>query len=73
MSGRYLDLLQHQSRIIIVSGQGAFEAPDASRRIAATLAAKGIPHLLDLWGHDVNHDWPWWRKMLPQCVERLGY
>ena len=73
MSGQYLDLLQHHSRIIIISGQGAFEAPNASRSFAAILAAKGIPHVLDLWGHDVNHDWPWWRKMLPQCVERLGY
>jgi esterase/lipase superfamily enzyme len=21
--------------------------------------------VLDLWGADVNHDWPWWRRMLP--------
>jgi len=20
--------------------------------------------LLDLWGYDVNHDWPWWKKMI---------
>ncbi len=29
------------------------------------LWTKGIPHNLDMWGADVNHDWPWWRKMLP--------
>lgn len=73
LEGHYLHLLRHESRICIVSGQGAFEAPDASRRLADVLRAKGIPHQLDLWGHDVNHDWPWWRKMLPFCVERLGY
>jgi hypothetical protein len=23
-------------------------------------------------GDDVIHDWPWWRKMLPHDLERLG-
>jgi esterase/lipase superfamily enzyme len=32
------------------------------------LSGKGIPHTVDLWGHDVNHDWPWWRKMLPHYL-----
>ena len=73
LTGGYLERLQRDSRICIVSGQGAYEVPDASRRLASALAARGIPHLLDLWGNDVNHDWPWWRKMLPHCVERLGY
>jgi esterase/lipase superfamily enzyme len=46
--------------------------PDASRRFAAKLAAKGIPHNLDVWGWDVNHDWVWWRRMLPLVLgERL--
>lgn len=27
---------------------------------------------LDMWGHDVDHDWPWWRKMLPYYLESLG-
>jgi esterase/lipase superfamily enzyme len=58
----------------IISGQGAYEAPHASVRLAHALAAKGIPHNLDLWGHDVNHDWPWWRRMLPHYIgERVGW
>ena len=24
--------------------------------------AKNIPIWVDLWGHDVNHDWNWWYK-----------
>jgi hypothetical protein len=24
----------------------------------------GVPVLLELWGFDVNHDWPWWKKMI---------
>ena len=72
LGGHSLDLLR-QARILILSGQGAYEAPDASRKLSRLLADKGIPHELDLWGHDVNHDWPWWRKMLPYAVDRLGF
>ncbi len=36
------------------------------------LDRKGVGHIFDLWGHDVNHDWPWWRKMLPHYLERVG-
>ncbi len=56
----------------MLSGQGAYEAPDASRRLAEVLGLKGIPHILDLWGHDVRHDWPSWRQMLPYHLGRLG-
>jgi esterase/lipase superfamily enzyme len=70
---RALDLLRN-SRIHIVTGQGAYEHPDSSIRFSQALWSKGIPHQLDLWGHDVNHDWPWWRKMLPYSLaERVGW
>jgi len=26
--------------------------------------AKGIPVWVDLWGHDVKHDWDWWYKQV---------
>lgn len=71
LSGPYLDLLQQRSRIVIVTGQGAYEAPDNSRRFSEILNVKAIPHVLDLWGHDVRHDWPWWRKMLPYHLEKM--
>jgi esterase/lipase superfamily enzyme len=72
LDGPYLDLLRRACRIVIVTGQGAWEAPDASRRFSALLDAKGIPHVLDVWGHDVNHDWPWWRRMLPHHLATIG-
>ena len=25
----------------------------------------------DIWGGEVNHDWPWWLKMLPYFLEKL--
>lgn len=71
LAGQYLDDLRHRCRIILVSGQGAYEAPGESKRLSEALGRKGVPHVLDLWGHDVNHDWPWWRRMLPHYVENL--
>ncbi len=61
----HLRNLQKADSIVIVTGQGAFEAPDRSRELSGVLHSKGIPHLLEMWGHDVKHDWEWWRKMLP--------
>jgi esterase/lipase superfamily enzyme len=60
-----LSQLRAKQHIYIVSGQGAYENPDGSRQLAGILAAKGVPHELDLWGFDMPHDWPTWRKMLP--------
>ncbi len=73
MTGWPLDQLRHHARIILTTGQGAYEAPDASRQMATILGSKGIPHRLDVWGHDVNHDWPWWRRMLPYFLYEMGY
>ena len=58
-----------QGRIIMATGQGDYEDPDANRRFSDLLFSKSIPHELDLWGHDVKHDWPTWRKMLPHFLE----
>ena len=32
-------------------------------RLSEIMTAKSIPHLLDVWGDDAGHDWPWWREM----------
>jgi esterase/lipase superfamily enzyme len=60
----YLPLLRQKQHIYIVTGQGAYENPDASRRLSGILSTKGIPHQLDLWGYDMPHDWPTWRSMM---------
>lgn len=67
----HLPILQRADAIFILSGQGSYEAPERSRHLSDLLRAKNIPHTLDLWGYDVNHDWPWWRKMLPQTLDKL--
>jgi esterase/lipase superfamily enzyme len=73
LEGGPLDTLRNHSRIVLATGQGAYEAPHASRNFSGILHRKGIPHWLDIWGNDVNHDWPWWSKMLPHFRARRGY
>lgn len=68
----YLDRY-HQSAIIICVGQGAWEeeAIYDTRAMDHILRAKGIPAWVDFWGHDVNHDWPWWYQQMNRFLERL--
>lgn len=68
--GRQLDLLR-RSQIAVCVGQGAWEEPmiEDTRALEIILRSKGIPAWIDVWGHDVDHDWPWWRKMLPHFLE----
>jgi esterase/lipase superfamily enzyme len=67
----YLPILRQADSIYILSGQGSYEDPKRSQQLSDILTAKGIPHTLDLWGPDVNHDWPWWRKMLPHVLGKI--
>ena len=64
----YLDHIRN-GKIIIATGSGAYEDPQANRRFSEVLWNKGIWHELDIWGEDVTHDWPTWRKMLPHFIE----
>jgi esterase/lipase superfamily enzyme len=70
---RTLDLYR-RARITFAVGQGAWEEDCLAdtRALQAVLEAKGVPAWFDYWGPDVNHDWPWWRKMLPYFLERMG-
>jgi esterase/lipase superfamily enzyme len=56
-----------RSRIIICTGQGAWEEAMMADAHAMQdiLSRKNIPAWVDYWGYDVNHDWPWWRRQLP--------
>jgi esterase/lipase superfamily enzyme len=64
LGGHDLHLLRQKRRIYVVTGQGQWENPNASRRLSGILHQKGIPHELDLWGYDMPHDWPTWREMM---------
>jgi esterase/lipase superfamily enzyme len=64
--------LIREKQIIISTGQGAYEDPGASSELSAILHKKEISHWLDLWGFDISHDWPTWKKMLPYYLESVN-
>jgi esterase/lipase superfamily enzyme len=68
----YMDLYR-QSKILIVVGQGAWEGPlvASTQKLEGVLRSKGIPARVEYWGHDVDHDWPWWFKMVEHYVPQL--
>ncbi|MDX1665833.1 MAG: esterase, partial [Saprospiraceae bacterium] len=53
-----LSRMRQSNHLHIVTGSGAWENPEASRRFSGVLHQKGIPHELDVWGGDMAHDWP---------------
>ena len=75
LHGDHLEWLRHHVRLTLVCGQGMWEdttgALNSTRTLAGLLAGKGIPHELDVWGYDVAHDWPWWRRQLPHHLHRM--
>jgi esterase/lipase superfamily enzyme len=66
----YLENIRKSNHIHIMTGQGNYEDPSASRRFSQILRDKGIGHDLDVWGHDMPHDWQTWRAMLPYILEK---
>jgi len=69
---KILNMLRNKS-IVIASGQGSYEDPNASRELSGILHSKGIEHWLDLWGFDMPHDWPTWRQMLPYFLGNMDF
>jgi esterase/lipase superfamily enzyme len=69
-----LDLFR-QSDIIVCVGQGAWEDPmlEDAYALKRILEDKQIPAWIDIWGYDVNHDWPWWRRMMPYFLSNLEF
>lgn len=62
------------AQIHLLTGQGQWEVPAQTTRFSDLLRQKGIDHRLDIWGHDVAHDWPSWQRMLELVLrERLGW
>jgi esterase/lipase superfamily enzyme len=75
LEGEHLDWLRGRVSLLLVCGQGQWEdttgALESTRAFASSLAAKGIPHELDLWGDDVPHDWPSWSNQLAHHLQRF--
>jgi esterase/lipase superfamily enzyme len=75
LSGDHLEWLRGQASLLLVCGQGQWEdttgALASTRRFGELLGEKGIRHEVDLWGHDVPHDWPSWRRQLAHHLPRF--
>jgi esterase/lipase superfamily enzyme len=68
--GDQLDRLRRRFAILAY-GQGRWESPEESWRMAGVLGAKGVPNRVDPWGPEWDHDWPTWRRMLPLYLDEL--
>jgi esterase/lipase superfamily enzyme len=75
LGGDHLDWLRTRLSFLLLCGQGQWEdttgALESTKRFSALLGEKGIRHELDLWGHDVPHDWPSWRAQLAHHLPRF--
>ena len=74
LSGGVLQRIQAHSGATLVVGQGAHEGRCLPETIqmAGVLKRQGIDARLDVWGHDVSHEWVWWRRQLVHHLPRLA-
>ena len=70
MEGPQLETLR-QRRVILASGEGEWEDIGESWAVAEVLGQKGVPNRVDSWGPAFKHDWPTWRRMLPQYLDEV--
>ena len=68
--GPQLDMLRRRF-VLLATGQGRWEDPAETWRLAGVLGDKGVPNRVDAWGVEWDHDWPTWRAMLPQYLDEL--
>ncbi len=68
----YIDLYNSRKMLFVV-GQGAWEdqLKASTAHLAQVLHHKGIHAQVEFWGHDVDHDWPWWFKMVEHYVPQF--
>ena len=75
LHGDHLAWLRERVSLLLVCGQGEWEDTTGSlpstKQFAALLASQQIRHELDLWGHDVPHDWPSWRAQMVRHLPRF--
>ena len=76
LGGDHLDWLRRSVFLVLVVGQGAWEveptrALPSTRAFADLLAAKGLPHELDVWGYDTPHDWSAWQRQVAHHLPRF--
>ena len=56
--------------IRLATGSGPYEDSRYSYQLSGILSRKGIPHYLDDWGPRGGHDWPYWKNMMREYLNR---
>jgi esterase/lipase superfamily enzyme len=64
LAGESLERVRRGTHLVLVCGQGAYEEGciEETRALADLCRKQGIPHQRDIWGHDVSHNWVWWKR-----------
>lgn len=75
VDGPHLDWLRSRLSLLLLAGQGEWEdatgALASTRHLADLARARGLRVELDVWGHDVPHDWPSWAAMIAHHLPRF--
>ena len=66
--GDHLGLLRTRF-VQFAHGTGRWEDPENDWGMADVLGGRGVPNRVDAWGTEWDHDWPTWRRMLPQYLD----
>jgi len=69
---QYIEMYK-KSQIIICCGQGRWEEEclKDTKEMEKIFKRLKVPAWIDLWGHDVDHDWPWWKVQFPYFLEKV--
>lgn len=68
--GYYLHHLQ-TCDIHLATGTGPWEDSGPTYQLSDVLGRRGIPHVVDNWGPEGGHDWPYWKRQMDLYVGRL--
>lgn len=72
LAGEALERIRRHTHLVLVCGQGDYEEGciEETQALADLCQAKGIPHDRDIWGHDVSHNWAWWKRQAQYHLAR---
>ncbi len=64
LNGEMLERIRRNTHVVLVVGRGKWEDgnTEETNALADVFEAKGISHQREVWGREVNHEWPWWRR-----------
>jgi esterase/lipase superfamily enzyme len=69
--GASRDINRLRSRfVLLATGEGEYEIPADSKRMAGLLDDARVPARLEMWGPGYAHGWNTWRAMLPRYLEQ---